>query len=318
MYEERFSLVLDEDIFLRFFANHPCGLVLFDIEGSCRLVNRALADMLGYSGEDLSLSTPAFHRAVSQQLKLRNQNLWGMTRTENRVLNREMDLLSKTGEKLSVLISGTIVRDGSEGSPLALVSIIDITERKQQEDQLVRSDKESTSLIESLEKKLGESLDELQLSKKQVHQCHRSIKSMNYAMRLLIMRIRDQKRALNERVAQNFTMTVQPILDELKTGNLSEPHLHLIEALEFKMKHITSLFDLNSRNNVTNLSPREMEICQMICRGKDSHDIAKALGLTYNTVIVHRKSIRKKLGLKLKKQNLASYLKGHFEAIRTA
>ena len=318
MYEERFRLVLDEDIFLRFFANHPHGLVLFDLEGSCRLVNRALADMMGYSAEDLSLSTPAFYRAVSQQLKLRNQNLWGMIRTENRVLNREMDLLSKSGEKLSVLISGTIVRDGSEGSPLVLVSIIDITERKQKEDQLVRAEKQSTSLIESLERKLGENVDELQLWKNEVHQRYRSIKSMNYAMRLLIMRIRDQKSALNERVAKNFTMTIQPILDELKIVNFSEPHLHLIEALEFKMKHITSLFDLNNRNTVTHLSPREMEICQMICSGKDSHDIAKALGLTYNTVIVHRKSIRKKLGLKLKKQNLASYLKGHLEAIGTA
>jgi PAS domain S-box-containing protein len=318
MYEERFRLALDEEILLRFFANHPCGLVLFDLEGSCRLANRALADMLGYSADDLSLSTPAFHRAVSQQLKLRNQNLWGVIRTENRVLNREMDLLSKSGEKLSVLISGTIVRGGSEGTPLALISVIDVTERKQKEDHLVRSEKQSTSLIESLETKLGEGADELQLWKNQVHQCYRSIKSMNYAMRLLIRRIRDQKRALNERVAQNFTMTIQPILDELKTGNLSEPHLHLIEALEFKMKHITSIFDLNSRNNVTHLSPREMEICQMICTGKDSHDIAKALGLTYNTVIVHRKSIRKKLGLKQKKQNLARYLKGHLKAIRSA
>jgi DNA-binding CsgD family transcriptional regulator len=210
------------------------------------------------------------------------------------------------------------VRDGSEGSPLALVSIIDITERKQKEDHLVRTEKQSTSLIESLERKLGENVDELQLWKNEVHQCYRSIKSMNYAMRLLIMRIRDQKSALNERVAKNFTMTIQPILDELKIVNFSEPHLHLIEALEFKMKHITSLFDLNNRNTVTHLSPREMEICQMICSGKDSHDVAKALGLTYNTVIVHRKSIRKKLGLKLKKQNLASYLKGHLEVIGTA
>ncbi|MGO9120594.1 MAG: PAS domain S-box protein [Desulfomonilaceae bacterium] len=318
MYEERFRLVLEEDIFLRFFANHPHGLVLFDLEGSCRLVNRALADMLGYSAEDFSRSTPDFHRAVSQRLKLGNQNVWGMIQTESRVLNREMVLLSKSGEKISVLISGTIVRDGSEGSPLALVSIIDITERKQKEDQLVRSEKQSTSLIESLESKLEENVDELQLWKNKVHQCYRSIKSMNYAMRLLITRIRDQKRALNERVAQNFTMTIQPILDELKIVNLSEPHLHLIEALEYKMKHITSLFDLNSRNAVTHLSPREMEICQMICSGKDSHDIARALGLTYNTVIVHRKSIRKKLGLKQKKQNLANYLKGHLEAIRTA
>jgi PAS domain S-box-containing protein len=318
MYEEQVRLVLEDDILLRFFANHPHGLILFDLEGSCRLVNRALADMLGYATDDYSLSTPAFHRAISRQLKLANKNVWGPIQTQNRVHNGEMDLLSKSGEKLSVLISGTIVRDEREGGPLALVSIIDVTERKQKEDQLVRAEKQSTSLIEFLEGKLRESVDEHQLRRNEVQQCYRSIKSMNYAMRLLITRIRDQKRALNERVAQNFILTVQPILDELKTGNLSEPHLHLIDALEFKMKHITSFFDLNSRNNVTHLSPREMEICQMICTGKDSHDIARALGLTYNTVIVHRKSIRKKLGLKQKKQNLASYLKGHFEAIRTA
>ena len=89
-------------------------------------------------------------------------------------------------------------------------------------------------MIESLESKLEENVDELQLWKNKVHQCYRSIKSMNYAMRLLISRIRDQKRALNEHVAKNFTMTIQPILDELKIVNLSEPHLHQSKLLNLR------------------------------------------------------------------------------------
>ncbi len=315
MHEELFRPVLEDDIFLRFFANYPQGLVLFDLEGDCRVANRALAEMLGYSAKDLARSTSALHRAISQHLKLRAQNVWGLLRTENTVVNREMVLLSRRGEKLSVLINGAIVRSATEGSPLVLASVTDITERKQEEGRLAHGEKQLESLIESLEKRLEESIEELQFRKKEVQQCHRSIKSMNYAMRMLIMRIRDQKRDLNERVAKNFTISVQPILDELKAENLSDPHLHLIEVLESRMKHITSLFDLNISNNMMHLSPREMEICQMISSGKDSHEIAKALGLTFNTVIVHRKNIRKKLGLKQKKQNLAGYLKGHLEVI---
>ena len=46
----------------------------------------------------------------------------------------------------------------------------------------------------------------------------------------------------------------------------------------------------------------------MIRAGKDSREIARALGLAYQTIIVHRKNIRKKLGLKKNKQNLASYI----------
>ena len=133
-------------------------------------------------------------------------------------------------------------------------------------------------------------------------------------MKLLIKRIRDQKRDLHERVAQNFMLTIQPILEQLKTGDLPEPYHHLIETLDFNVRHITSFFGVKLADNKAHLSPREMEICQMIRAGKDSRDIAKTLGLTYHTVIVHRKNIRKKLGLRQRKQNLANFIKRHFEA----
>ncbi|MEW6113892.1 MAG: LuxR C-terminal-related transcriptional regulator, partial [Thermodesulfobacteriota bacterium] len=42
--------------------------------------------------------------------------------------------------------------------------------------------------------------------------------------------------------------------------------------------------------------------------GKDSRAIAEAMGLAYQTVIVHRKNIRRKLGLKKQKKNLTTYL----------
>jgi len=314
MHEELLRLVPDYEMLRRFFANHPEGLVLFDLEGTCVLANRALANMLGYSAEEAARSASDFRKSVSLELKLADGTAWDPIRAGDDIVNQQMELSNKKGEHVSVLVNGTIVGEEADGNHLALVSITNITEYKQKEDELLNKGKQSAILIESVEKQLKESADELQLWKNELHQCYRSIESMNYAMRLLIKRIRDQKKDLNERVAQNFILTIQPILDQLKTGDLPEPYYHLIETLNFSVRHIMSFFDVKLADNKASLSPREMEICQMIRADKDSRDIAKTLGLTYHTVIVHRKNIRKKLGLNQKRQNLANFIKRHFEA----
>ena len=314
MRQDLLRLVLDHDMLSRFFANHPEGLVLFDLEGTCVLANRALANMLGYSAEEAARSPSDFHKSVSEWLKFADGTVWGPIQAGGDMLNRQMELSNKEGEHVSVLVNGTIVGEETDGARLALASIINITEYKQKEDELLNKGRQSATLIESMEKQLKQSADELQLWKNELHQCYRSIESMNYAMRLLIKRIRDQKRDLNERVAQNFILTIQPILDQLKTGDLPEPYYRLIETLDFSVRHITSFFGVKLADNKARLSPREMEICQMIRADKDSRDIAKALGVTYHTVIVHRKNIRKKLGLNQRRQNLANFIKRHFEA----
>jgi PAS domain S-box-containing protein len=313
MHEELLRLVPDYDMLRRFFANHTEGLVLFNLEGTCVLANRALANMLGYSAEEAARSPSDFHKSVCQWLKLTDRTVWGTIQAGADVVNQQMELLNKKGEDISVLVNGTIVGNGTDGNHLALASITNITEYKQKEDELLNTGRQSATLIESVEKQLKERADELQLWKKELHQCYRSIESMNYAMRLLIKRIRDQKRDMNERVAQNFILTIQPIMDQLKTGDLPEPYYHLIETLDFNVRHITSFIGVKLADNKGRLSPREMEICQMIRADKNSRDIAKALGLTYHTVIVHRKNIRKKLGLNQKRQNLANFIKRHFE-----
>ena len=314
MHEKPLRLVLDYDNLRRFFANHAEGLVLFDLEGTCVLANRALANVLGDSEEEAPRSSSDFHKSVSQLLRLADGAVWAPIWACGEIVNRQMELLNKKGEDVSVLVNGTVVGRGTDDPHLALLSITNITQHRQKDDQSPHSGGQSAASIESMEKRLKESEEELQLWKNKLHQCYRSVESMNYAMKLLIKRIRDQKRDFNERVIQNFTLTIQPILDQLRTGDLPEPYHHLIETLDFNVRHITSSFGVKLAHNKGNLSPREMEICQMIRADKDSRDIAKALGLTYHTVIVHRKNIRKKLGLNQKRQNLANFLKRHFES----
>ena len=141
MHEER--LVLDDDMLRRFFANHSEGLVLVNLEGTCVLANRTVASMLGYSAEEAALSPSDFHKSVSQGLMLADATLWDPIRAGDDIVNHQMELLNKKGEHVSVLVNGTIVEEGADGNRLALVSVTNITEYKQKEDELLNKGKQS-------------------------------------------------------------------------------------------------------------------------------------------------------------------------------
>ena len=59
------------------------------------------------------------------------------------------------------------------------------------------------------------------------------------------------------------------------------------------------------------LTPRELEICDMIRKGLSSKQISFDLNLSVATVQKHREQIRKKLAITNKSINLGSYLRSH-------
>jgi DNA-binding CsgD family transcriptional regulator len=55
------------------------------------------------------------------------------------------------------------------------------------------------------------------------------------------------------------------------------------------------------------ITPRELQVANLVKEGKTSKEIAEFLHTTERTVVAHRANLRKKLGLK-KKANLRTYL----------
>jgi DNA-binding NarL/FixJ family response regulator len=57
------------------------------------------------------------------------------------------------------------------------------------------------------------------------------------------------------------------------------------------------------------LTFRELEICAAVTSGKSTKQIAKELSISTETIRTTRKNIRRKLGLKMRRQSLYSFLK---------
>jgi DNA-binding CsgD family transcriptional regulator len=96
-------------------------------------------------------------------------------------------------------------------------------------------------------------------------------------------------------------------MQRIKKGFNKEEKRNL-EILEQELKNLTSSFGCSVSNKKLRLTPREIEISDMIRNGLTSKEIAHTLNLSKKSVDGHRNRIRNKLGIKNKKYNLTSVL----------
>ena len=106
--------------------------------------------------------------------------------------------------------------------------------------------------------------------------------------------------------------TLMPLLKRLKE-NSSDPQqsAYLINILESNLQHLVKAYGRSASLTAAyqHLSPVEALVASMIRAGHDTKTIAATLNIASGTVSIHRKHIRKKLGLDNKGTNLESYLK---------
>jgi PAS domain S-box-containing protein len=132
----------------------PDSFILADPDGKIGGVNDSLVDLLGYSAmEATSLHMPDL---LCQEEKCNWNNIVHQL-TEHSVLrNFELKFLTKTGDKKTVLFSGSFVRSKS-GKPIALTCFIkDITGRIEMEQRLLKS--EQLASIGELARQIGHDL----------------------------------------------------------------------------------------------------------------------------------------------------------------
>ena len=131
---------------------------------------------------------------------------------------------------------------------------------------------------------------------------------MNAALKVLLKKREDDKVVLENNMLSNVEQLIEPYLLNLKHTNLSDRQANFLEIIETNLAEILSPFTLYFSALKYKLTPKEIQIANLIKQGKTNKEIAEIMGLSVRTIEFHRTKIRNKFGLKNGKDNLQAHL----------
>jgi PAS domain S-box-containing protein len=195
--------------------------------------------------------------------------------------NVEYKVLRRDGTEFDSETSASVIKDSKGAFNGFVVVTKDISARKVSEQALLRTQAELRDQKKALEQK-------------------------NIALREIIAQVEIEKQKINEGITLNVQRVLLPILDQLEKASDPNP---LLDVFRRHLDGLTSTYGSRITEKAANLTPREVEICNMIKGGLSSKDIAELLKISQATVERHRKNIRAKLRLTNQDINLATFLR---------
>ncbi|MBN1212627.1 MAG: PAS domain S-box protein [candidate division Zixibacteria bacterium] len=262
------------------FRAAPIGIGLVS-ERVIQTVNDRLCEMVGYTGEELVgqkadilyESEEEFERVGNVKYSLIEKEGTGTVETRWKL---------KDGRVIDVLLSSTPL-DLKNHTQGVTFTALDITDRKQAVEALRRA-----------MKKLEE--DQQALTEK------------NVALREVLNQIEDEKKQIQSQIQSNVEKILLPMIISME-NHLARDDVNYLEALKKSLMDITSPFINKLDSLYSKLTPREVEICNMIKNGMTSKEIARSLTISVETVHKTRYNIRRKLGILHEEINLSTFLK---------
>jgi len=121
--------------------------------------------------------------------------------------------------------------------------------------------------------------------------------------------IEKEKKQLSKNIEDNLALVAFPLIEQMRI-TATDAQKEILTVLKNRIGHVTKELGIarhpSSLN--ANLTKRQILICEMICDGMTSKEIASALGCTASTINNHRNLIRQKLKLPGKSVNLQAFL----------
>lgn len=184
------------------------------------------------------------------------------------------------------------------------------TENRRLIEELQAKNKELTKLNadnQKMNKKLLEDILRRQEVEEELAVRSRELEEANNAMKVLLKQSSDAKQEMESKILSNIRDLILPYIDELENRLDDRQDLLYVNVVKANLEQITSSFS-NRLAMKLNLTPRELQIAELVRQGRTSKDIAKLLSLSRRTVETYRDNLRRKLNVKNKKQNLRSLL----------
>jgi PAS domain S-box-containing protein len=186
-------------------------------------------------------------------------------------------------------------RDGREVVMECMQEVVEIDNRR-----YLVAHGHDVSDTKVLEESLSSSRDELR-------RLESALQRKDEALKEFLWQLHDKRHQVAADIQANINKIVKPLLRKL-AERVAESDRHSLVLIERFLDDLTSPFVSVMESRFANLTPREMEICNMVKNGFRSKEIAATLNISSQTVLTQRKQIRRKLGIANKSVNLVTFL----------
>jgi len=147
----------------------------------------------------------------------------------------------------------------------------------------------------------------LRSSEEALRNKNEELERKNTALIEVLEQIEHQKNQIKNDIITNIDELLFPILEQMGMRD-SKSNRKNIDLLKRSLNHLTTSFGRKITHKSLKLSPREIQISNMVKQGLTSKEIAAVLNISVHTVGRHRHSIRKKVNITNKERNLNTYL----------
>ena len=178
---------------------------------------------------------------------------------------------------------------------------IDITDKIKQETELRQAKKDVEAANIKLEQRVADRTAQLDRKTKRLMET-------NVALKILLEKREEDKKELEENVMFNVEKLINPYLEKLKQRCNQDSQGAFLEIIQSNLDEITSSFAHSHKTYLSNLTPAQIQIANLIKQGQTTKEIASLLNLSTSTIACHRQEIRRRLFLSNKKINLQAAL----------
>lgn len=257
------------------FENAMEGIFQTGINGEILSANPSFARLFGYrSSQEIMRAVKDIRYEIYADERQRNE-LRRLLDKHGFVRNFEVLCRRKDGQRIWISVNIRAVKDTNNRILFYEGTLVDITERK-----MIQDDLENKS---------------------------RSLEETNAALRVLLKQREEDKTDLEEKVLHNIKELVLPYVDKLRAGQQNKDTV-IVDIVESNLNEILSPFIKSMASKYANFTPKEIQIADLMKKGKTTKEISTILNLSPRTIDIHRYNIRRKLNINKKKVNLQSYL----------
>jgi PAS domain S-box-containing protein len=268
------ALKKSEEKYRNIFESATEGIYQSSIDGKVLSANPAFARILGYKSPEhamKSVKDMAYEVYVDPG---RRTELEKALEKSGSVSNFEVHCRRPDGTMIWISTNVRVVRDGKSEVQFYEGTLVDVTERKRMQEDI-----ENKS---------------------------RSLEETNAALRVLLKHREKDNTELEEKMLTNVKELVLPYLERLRTSQSQDKVI--VEIIESNLNDILSPFVRDMKTRYVSFTPKEIQIADLMKKGKTTKEIAQILNLSTRTVDIHRYNLRRKLNITNKKINLQSYL----------